>query len=104
MGRHCIQTSFFAGIRYKSWQNLKQRIETNIQSISTNAGAVLRDKCAKTQLTHQSEKGPERFAEEREATGLTALRAGEHTSTVVAIPPLPPISLAFFLLFNRRVL
>ena len=62
MGRHRIQTSFFAGIRYKSWQNLKQRIETNIQSISTNAGAVLRDKCAETQLTHQSEKGPERFA------------------------------------------
>jgi hypothetical protein len=33
--------------------------------------------------------GPERFAGESEENGLTALTAGEHTSTVAAIPPLP---------------
>jgi hypothetical protein len=33
--------------------------------------------------------------EESEENGLTALAAGEHTSTVVAIPPLAAISLGF---------
>jgi hypothetical protein len=32
---------------YKSCQNLKQRLETNLQDISTSASTVLRDKCAR---------------------------------------------------------
>jgi hypothetical protein len=31
---------------YRSWQNLKQRVETNLQDTSTSASTVLRDKCA----------------------------------------------------------
>jgi len=33
---------------YRSWQNLKQRLEANLQDISASASAVFRDKCAKS--------------------------------------------------------
>jgi hypothetical protein len=33
---------------YRSWQNLKQRLETNPQDISTSASTVLGDKCPKS--------------------------------------------------------
>ena len=33
---------------YKSWQNLKQRLETNLQDISSSVSTVVRDKCAKS--------------------------------------------------------
>ena len=33
---------------YTSWQNLKQRVETNLQDISTSASTVLRDKCTES--------------------------------------------------------
>jgi hypothetical protein len=36
---------------YRSWQNLKQRVETNLQDISTSPSTVLRDKCAESLST-----------------------------------------------------
>ena len=33
---------------YRSWQNLKQCLETNLQDISTSASTVLRDKCPRS--------------------------------------------------------
>jgi hypothetical protein len=33
---------------HRSWQNLKQRLEANLQDISTSASTLLRDKCAKS--------------------------------------------------------
>ena len=32
---------------YRSWQNLKQRLETNLQDISASAATILRDRCGK---------------------------------------------------------
>jgi hypothetical protein len=36
---------------YRSWQNLKQRVETNLQDTSTSASTVLRDKWAESLST-----------------------------------------------------
>ena len=33
---------------YRSWQNLKQRLETNLQGISTSGSTVVLDKCLKS--------------------------------------------------------
>ena len=32
---------------YRSWQNLKQRLETNLQDISASVSTILRDQCGK---------------------------------------------------------
>jgi len=68
MGRLGTQTSFLAGLRSRkvprkladaqyivrreydgrSWQHLKQRLEANLQDISTSASTPLRDECAKS--------------------------------------------------------
>ena len=32
---------------YRSWQNLKQRLESNLQDISPSASTILRDQCGK---------------------------------------------------------